>query len=171
MIAFWLMPAREEKAFFAGLIAQLGARFDAPVFEPHVTLFGGAIDQESALERLKGTAAASSACQLEIDQISISEAYTKTLFVQFRASPGASSLSAALSSECGDYHFDPHLSLLYKDMGLAMKEHLAREIQPPFERVSFDALKVITCPAEIRRRKDVEAWRTLCEQRLQARPG
>jgi hypothetical protein len=50
--AFWLMPAAREREFFSGVIAELAARFDAPVFEPHVTLFGGEADERQVTATL-----------------------------------------------------------------------------------------------------------------------
>ena len=46
-----------------------------------------------------------------------------------------------------------------------MPEHekatLAASIALPFNRVTFDAVKAIVTPADITRREDVEAWRTM----------
>lgn len=38
-VAFWLVPAREEVGFLAQLIQALATRYEALVFEPHVTIF------------------------------------------------------------------------------------------------------------------------------------
>jgi hypothetical protein len=39
IITYWLCPAEPARSHFAELIDNLAARFDAPVFEPHVTLY------------------------------------------------------------------------------------------------------------------------------------
>ena len=38
-VAFWLVPAREEAGFLAQLIQALATRYEALLFEPHVTIF------------------------------------------------------------------------------------------------------------------------------------
>lgn len=170
MIAFWLVPVERQKEFFASAIRALAARFDAPVFEPHVTLHGGAMEEERAVELLERIAASTAPLQLQMGEIAFSEKYTKTLFVQLRATAGADALSAAFAQAAGSksgYHFDPHLSLLYHEMPMREKEALAREIEIPFQDVSCDALKAVSIPAEISAREDVQAWRPLAERRLE----
>ena len=168
IIAFWLMPARAERDFFAALIRKLATRFDAPTFEPHVTLFGGAVEKERALHVLE-LCCAHPRIELEVDGIRFSDQYTKTLYVQFRASTEALALSDLIKGAAkiaSDYQFNPHLSLLYKEMPREQKAKLASETALPFSRVTFDSLRVISTPVPIKRREEVEAWRTLGNRRL-----
>jgi hypothetical protein len=62
--------------------------------------------------------------------------------------------------------FDPHLSLIYKTMPNQSKAQLARSLQLPFERVSFDRIKAVRTPAKIQTAEDVHAWRSLWERLL-----
>ncbi len=168
MIAFWLVPAPAERKYFESLIAELAARFGAPVFEPHVTLLGGDIDERVAADVLHQVEFAKP-IELEVAGIEFSDKYTKTLFVQFRSSDRASTLSDALKAAAGtssDYEFNPHLSLVYKDMPAGEKAAAAAEITLPFERVVFGGIKAIRAPSPIKTREDVEAWRTLGERRI-----
>ena len=43
--AFWLSPERHAREAFDAIIHQLAKQFDAPVFDAHVTLFGGDAEQ------------------------------------------------------------------------------------------------------------------------------
>ena len=98
-----------------------------------------------------------------------SEEFTKTLFVQFRPSAEASRLSAALAESMdstGGYEFNPHLSLVYQTIDEREKEEVAQSIDLPFESATFDMMQVISCPATIQRREDVEAWRKLKQRKL-----
>ena len=106
---------------------------------------------------------------LEVEGIACSDAYTKTVFVQFRPSPAASRISDHIAERLRSdtsYHFDPHLSLIYKHMNADERETLRREITLPFETVTFDLLRVVECPVPIAQREDVEAWHTLAERWL-----
>lgn len=168
LVAFWLLPAQGEREFFSSLIRDLAVRFEGPIFEPHVTLHGGAMSRERAAEVLE-TLNAPTVLQLEIGGVAFSDELTKTLFVQFRSSTVAGELSRQIAVATGSvsgYRFDPHLSLIYAGMSEATKVELGRTIELPFESVLFDTLRTIVCPARIRERADVEAWRTLEERRL-----
>ena len=167
-IAFWLKPARAEREFFAGVIAELAARFDAPIFEPHVTLWGGRIRKEHGLQILH-ECDLQAPLEMEVDRVRSSEKFTKTLFVQFHASALAAELSDALTTAAqaeSDSAFDPHLSLLYKEMPEAEKRALQTAIAIPFERVTFDGVQLITTPVPITSRAEVEAWRTIGERTI-----
>ena len=95
--------------------------------------------------------------------------FTKTLFVQFAPSPELAQLSEDLrraSVSRNDYELNPHLSLIYKEMDEEMKRRLANSITLPFTEVTFDGVKAIISPAEIKKREDVETWRVVAEQKL-----
>jgi 2'-5' RNA ligase len=162
IFSFWLMPAAREREFFAGVIAELAARFDAPVFEPHVTLAGGKADESGVtgiLERIQH----SPALELEIERVAFSALFTKTLFVQFHPSTEATALSESLREAAGfgtEYEFDPHLSLLYSDITDAEKESLGATITIPFQRVRFDRVKAISTRVPITTRKEIDELAT-----------
>ena len=167
-VAFWLMPAADAKGVFISLINDLAQHLDAPVFEPHVTLHGAALPEHRAIALLEMIATTSAPLQLHVAGLEFSEKYTKTLYVQFRPSPEASAMSDAIAGAVGDhsYHFDPHLSLLYKTLPEAAKAELARETKIPLERVSFDAVQLVSIPRAIEGPDDVRAWRTIAERPL-----
>ena len=169
MIAFWLMPAPDEQAFFRSLIDLLALRFDAPRFEPHVTLFGSRdVDPARATAAL-GKLARVPPINLDIKRIDFSDKFTKTLFVQFRDSAEAAALTEAVREATGsksDYELNPHLSLLYKDLPKSEKVEIAGSLELPFDEVVFDRVQVITGRAGTSTRQDVEAWQLLGERRL-----
>src|SRR6266496_4609929 len=54
VIAYWLIPAEPARGFFQGVINDLARRYDAPLFEPHVTIHVGlnrAAAAESAISQ------------------------------------------------------------------------------------------------------------------------
>ena len=162
-LAFWLVPAPVVRDFFVSIIGELAARLDGPVFEPHLTLFGGIINHDRTMQVFRTLPIASS-YHLEIEGIFSSTKYTKTLFVRFHLSDELRELRRAITDaldlEVGD-DFDPHLSLLYKSMTPGEQEELARSIKIPFQQARFEGLKAIAHPAQIATRADVEAWREI----------
>ena len=168
-MAFWLMPAREERDFFKSLIDLLGVRFDAPRFDPHVTLFGGKdIEPDRAVQALHEPALAEP-IKLSIERVAFSDQFTKTLFVEFADSAEAAALTSAIRIATGsksDYQLSPHLSLVYKDLPSREKAEVAQSLEMPFEMVTCDAVKVITGNAGTSGPEDVGSWRTIAERRL-----
>src|SRR5205085_8060365 len=169
ILTFWLLPAEPARTFFSNLIAELAARFDAPIFEPHVTLYVTSAENEDAAGLLARAAANAKPYRLRITGIDYSDEFTKTVFVQFQSDAGLSELSAQLraaSASKNDYKLNPHLSLIYKTMSEERKADLARSLTLSFTEVVFDSVKAVISPAEIKSREDVEAWRRVAEEKL-----
>ena len=147
----------------------MAARFDAPIFEPHVTLYVTSAENEDAAGLLARAAANAKPYRLRITGIDYSDEFTKTVFVQFQSDAGLSELSAQLraaSASKNDYKLNPHLSLIYKTMSEERKADLARSLTLSFTEVVFDSVKAAISPAEIKSREDVEAWRRVAEEKL-----
>jgi len=168
MVAFWLMPARREASFLVSLVVRLAAQHDAPLFEPHLTLYAGQIAAEGAVKVLNSIQLPQS-CDLHVERVDSSEKFTKALFVQFRAAPELQQLSNSLRAAVnGDrsYKLNPHLSLLYKELPHEAKAELARTISIPFQHISFDRLQVIAGNDRASTHSDVESWQTLAARDL-----
>jgi len=165
-IAFWLLPAAEMRAVLTSLVERLAKHFGAPSFEPHVTLQVAEVDEQAALGAVRNVCASAGPIELAISGIEFSPQYTKTLYLQFRQTPVAHGLSEAVREALpctSDYQFNPHLSLLYKDLPEEAKRATAGGIHLPFSRVEFDRVKVTSTLAEISTAADVAAWQTLGE--------
>jgi 2'-5' RNA ligase len=169
IVTYWLTPAEPARSYFSSLISDLAARFDAPVFEPHVTVYVTNADRENPNTVLTDVMSQRHEYRLAIRGLDYSDKFTKTLFLQFAPDPGLARLSQDLqraSASRTDYELNPHLSLLYKDMDQETKRGLAASIALPFTDVIFDRVKAVVSRATISSRKDVEAWRVVAEQRL-----
>src|ERR1700731_2516080 len=124
-LAYWLEPAQAARDFFAAAIAELAARFDAPLFEPHVTVYAGRKGDENPEEMLRGALANCEPFRLSVRDIQCSDEFTKTVFVQFEPSPELLRLNRALqqgSTLHDEYQLNPHLSLIYKEMTLQLRD-------------------------------------------------
>jgi 2'-5' RNA ligase len=169
ILAFWLVPSEPARKYFASLISDLAARFDAPIFEPHVTVYVTKLGNENADESLKTALNDCRAVSLSISGIDYSDEFTKTVFVQFQPNEELSRLSANFrraSLSQNEYELNPHLSLIYKTMSCETKEEIANSMNLPFHDVLFDSAKAVISPARIKSRQDVEAWRVVATQRL-----
>ena len=170
-MAYWLTPAEPTRSFFASTIAELAARFDAPPFEPHVTIYATREGEDIPGEVLSRALIDCNPLRLSVRKIGHSDEFTKAVFVEFEPSPPLSELRRALrqASVLRDaYQLNPHLSLIYKEMTRSAKTEVAAAVNLPFAEVLFDSAKAVICPARIKSRQDVEAWRIAAVQRLTA---
>jgi hypothetical protein len=168
IVAYWLIPEEPVRIYLASVIAGLAARFGAPVFEPHLTLFAIAKQDDAALPRIDALASFPPP-QLSVGEVKWSEVFTKTVFVQFAVCERLLQMNRALREAWGkpsNHDLNPHLSLIYKTMGADQKQRIAGSIKIPFRTVIFDSVKTVICPASIEKREDVETWRVADARRL-----
>jgi 2'-5' RNA ligase len=169
ILTYWLLPAEPTRTFFSELIAKIAARFDAPVFESHLTLHVTKAEDENPGTVLETVAKGRQPYRLAVRGLDYSDEFTKTLFVQFAPDAEVSRLSDEIrraSASQNDYELNPHVSLIYKTMDDETKRQLASSLTLPFSEVVFDSVKAVLSPAEIKSREDVEAWRVIAEARL-----
>ena len=163
-LAFWLLPAAPAKQFLRSLIDDLAARYDAPSFEPHLTLGSTDFDGRFDFARLDRMQLPDS-IELQVDCIQHSEKYTKTVFVRFQSTNDLLALRTTVSGETTD-DFEPHLSLIYKTMPAEMREELARRIDLPIARVRFDGINAISTAVPLKSAEQIKAWQSLWQRNL-----
>jgi 2'-5' RNA ligase len=169
IVAYWVTPAEPTRSFFASKIAELAARFDAPLFEPHVTIYAAGKGEDIPAEVLSRALIDCNPFRLSVRNIQYSDEFTKTVFVQFEPNPPLSGLSRALQQASAlqdEYQLNPHLSLIYKKMTRSAKIEVAASVSLPFTEVLLDSAKAVICPAPTKSRQDVEAWRIAAVQGL-----
>jgi 2'-5' RNA ligase len=169
VIAYWLIPSESAHSFFQALINDLARRYDAPVFEPHVTIHVGA-DRADAAEEALGDAARlfklTGLRPLGIDQ---SNEFIKTLFVPFAMSAELRRINYFIRGAANDsmpYELKPHLSLLYKKLAAASRRKLAASISVPLSEVAFDTIRAVRCVSPTQSGADVESWQTVVTNKL-----
>jgi 2'-5' RNA ligase len=169
VIAYWLMPAEPVQSFFQGVINDLARRYDAPVFEPHVTIDVGANRAHAAECAISEAARTCKLIKLKALEIGHSREFIKTLFVQFALNKELQQLKETIrnaAQNSSHYELEPHLSLLYKRMPPTARRERASSINVPFPEVNFDALRAVRCISPTRTRADVEAWRVVATKKL-----
>ena len=169
VIAYWLIPAEPARSFFQAAINDLARRYDAPPFEPHVTVHVEANDTDATEKALSTAAHERQPLKLNAVEIGHSSEFIQTLFVQFALNTKLRQLNEIVrdaAQESSHYELKPHLSLLYKKMPAAARRQLAGSITMPFSEVIFDALKAVRCISPTRTRADVEAWRVTATREL-----
>ena len=161
VIAYWLIPSEPAHSFFQRLINDLARRCDAPVFEPHVTIYVGADRADAAKNAIGNAARESKLIGLTPHGIDQSDEFIKTLFVQFAMSAELRKINDMIREAANDssqYELNPHLSLLYRNLAAPTRRELAASINVPFSEVTFDAIKAVRCVSPAESGADVEAW-------------
>jgi 2'-5' RNA ligase len=169
IVAYWLTPAERAREYFGSLISELATRFNAPIFEPHLTLYVTNAGNDNPAEVLEDAIANSQPLRLSLAGISYSDQFSKTLFVQFRRDEALATLSEKLRSASvspREYELNPHLSLIYKEMPPGTKMQIANSLCLPFTEVEFDSVKAVVSPAKIETGDDVKSWRVVATQSL-----
>jgi 2'-5' RNA ligase len=169
VIAYWLIPSEPAHSFFQRIITGLARRYDAPVFEPHVTIHVGA-DCADAVENALGDAARKSkVIALTPRGLNESDEFIKTLFVQFPMSTELREINDIIrdaANYSSQYELKPHLSLLYKSLATATRRELAASIKVSLSEVTFDGIKAVRCVSPTKSGADVEAWHVVAAASL-----
>jgi 2'-5' RNA ligase len=169
ILTYWLTPAEPAHRYFTSVISELAAQFDAPVFEPHLTVYVTKAEDEKATESLSRALANRPPYRLSVSGIRYSGKFTKTVFVQFGPKRELTALTESLRSVSNsdrEYQLQPHLSLIYQTMPDEAKAEIACSLVLPFNEIVFDCAKAIISPTPVRSREDVEAWRVVATQKL-----
>ena len=167
IVTYWLCPAEPMRSYLSEMIRNLAARFEAPIFEPHVTIYVTNATDESPDALLEQALKDRGGFRLFIRGLDYSDKFTKTVFVQFEPDAELARLSSNLrtaSVSQNEYQLNPHLSLIYKKMSPETKMQVANSIRLPFTDVFFDSMKAVISPAKIESHADVEAWRVVAEK-------
>lgn len=169
LLTYWLIPAEPARIYFNSLIRDLALRFDAPAFEPHVTLYVTRAANENPAAVLQSALADFRPLRLSVAGLDCSGTFTKTLYIQFQPDAAVQRLSEKLraaSVSQREYELNPHLSLIYKTMAPEAKREIINSLHLAFTEADFDSVKAVVSPAKIESREDVEAWRMVATQRL-----
>ena len=144
IVTYWLCPGEPEHDHFARLIGDLAARFDAPTFEPHVTIHTTTAERENPARVLAKIVDGRRPYRLSVRGLDYSDEYTKTLFVQLSPDTDLAQLSEDLrraSVSPSDYQLNPHVSLLYKKWTKKRYAASLLRLSCPLPRSIFSSLK------------------------------
>ena len=166
-IVYWLLPAKPQRGLFCSVIRILGRGFNAPDFEPHLTLFVAGKDgapPNKVLQQIRARP-----IRLDLRGVAHSSSFTKTLFVHFKSNLQLRKLVADLGRAAkfrAEPPTDPHVSLLYKDIPKSSKKDLAAVIKLPFRGVLFDSIAAVRLTLPVRTGADVAKWKIVARKSL-----
>lgn len=149
--SLWLMPAAEDGALLAGVLADLSARFGAPLFTPHLTLAGDTDRPVTQLSAEIAAAAAEVAAFSEaVTGIETSETFFRSFYARFAVSAPLLALKQRLDPQARE-PFLPHVSLLYGPVAAGPKAEAAAQVSAALtgRPIRFDRLCVVTSGQDV----------------------
>ncbi|MCG9892234.1 MAG: hypothetical protein MH252_14315 [Thermosynechococcaceae cyanobacterium MS004] len=159
--ALWLTPIPSDRRWLSKIIQDYAAAYDAPMFEPHVTVYSGIYSAQDDLPKiLSQRVVPQLPIALEVTGLGYTENFFRTGFITFAPNEALTALSHGIRDRLQsptDYRLEPHLSLVYKDLSLDQKRLAMLRIILSVEFITFDTLKVVTPSAQDW--FDISGWR------------
>ena len=134
--SLWYMPSGEVYNKFAKIISDLAKEYDAPVFEPHVTLIGAIVGTEEALSfKTARLAELIKPFKIKLDRIDYFSERHKALIIRVEK---LNKLTEANNRALEEFNlptaeYIPHLSLLYGDFSVEIKKEIIKKLGRKFD--------------------------------------
>lgn len=164
LYTIWILPPPSLKKDLQEIIVKLAKKFKSPIFEPHMTLLGDIeIDEESMIEKAKTLASKTQPFSLELGEISFSTTYFQSVFVRVKSTAKLMEANLIAKGIFGKENnvFMPHMSLLYGDQEMELREIISQEIKLPIN-IKFKVEKIVVVPST----KNPKDWKHLAEVSL-----
>jgi 2'-5' RNA ligase len=132
--SLWFMLQGEALNRLTEILHRLSIHYEAPEFPPHVTLLGSCVgERDEMIRRSSLVAAALRPFTIRLGKIDFRDEYFRSLFVHAGpAEPLRNAYRAAsrIFRRAPDPDFMPHLSLLYGNFPVNLKEDVMAELGP-----------------------------------------
>ena len=133
MYAIWFVLEKNDTEYFANIINDLGVKYDAQPFKPHITAYGLVDISLDKLDKIvRDSIQGQKQFVIKKSNIFYSDVFWKTLFVEFQPHEQLTKIGEKLTASlqsCASYDFIPHVSLIYKKMDESEQKKLANTIE------------------------------------------
>lgn len=168
--SLWIVLPEEVKKVLNSLIAELVEKYESVIFEPHITLLDDIKCESEKIATLKAKKLALriKKLNLEFGETSFSTTYFQNVFVRIKSTADLMAANLEAKKEFGSENkfFMPHISLLYGDHSMAIREKITREIKLP--KMKFISTKIAVISSDMRpsEMKNPKNWNFLGEIKL-----
>lgn len=161
LFSIWIVPSSDIKKQLSEIVGDLSVKYQAPNFEPHMTLLGDvSLDKETMLQKSHLLVSQLKPFSASLGEISFSTTYFQSVFVHIKSNAALmnANLKAKEVFQVPNTIFMPHMSLLYGDHPMEEREKIASQITI-LGNLSFNVEKIIVVPST----KDPSEWKYLAE--------
>ena len=132
MHAIWLTFSKNDRNYLKKIIDELSEKYQAPKFEPHITVYGLVDSEMSLLESIAKEATLDhNSFFVEKSKILQSEELWKTVYVELKMNNQRELIHKNLKKHFKKilkYEFNPHISLIYKILPIEEKIKIINEL-------------------------------------------
>ncbi|MEM3006873.1 MAG: hypothetical protein QXW37_00620 [Candidatus Nitrosotenuis sp.] len=155
----WLEPTIKDTKYLSKIIKQLGRKYNAPLFKPHITVYSNIAKYTQASSAVAECVGLSK-IRVTCTKIRYTDYLWKTLYLEIKKDKRLQLINTTLGSKLANrYKFAPHISLIYKKLDVNTKKHLIKNLK--LKRIySFDKITII------RSSKNVLKWKKMKTIRL-----
>ncbi len=133
--SLWIMPEGKIYEQLSSLIASLSKRYNAPLFEPHITLLGPVEEErETAISKTSLLASSLTSFEVKLENPSYLNEYFRCVFLKVENSlplQEANKKAQEVFNHKQEFFF-PHLSLLYGNYSESLKKKIVEEIDDKY---------------------------------------
>ena len=144
--SIWLIPPEPVYTQIKSIIDTLAKSYAGPTFEPHMTLLGNIDADLSDIEKkVTNLAKTANALELSLGPVSFSTTYFQSVFVRVNSTAQLMQLNIEAKKifKMENSVFMPHMSLLYGDHTMAIREEAASKTQLPQSSFIINEFAVI----------------------------
>lgn len=155
MYSIWVEPIPKDAKYLLKIIHNLGKKYDAPQFYPHITVYS----------RVRSISEATSAIRncnmkkftVKTTDLAFSDSLWKTVFINVEKNQKLKQIHDAIKKSIPldpKYEFHPHISLIYKKLDDSTKQWIIDSLKIK-QKLTFGKITVIASS------KDVAKWKVV----------
>ncbi len=134
IFSIWLLPAKKDNEYLSKIIKDLSYKHGAPVFIPHLTIYGGKLqlDPEKAKKIVVESIRSVKPFTIEVDKLNQSENFWKTVFIEIKMNKYLERIYQNLRKKLiiyNDYELKPHMSLIYKNLSTSERINIINSLK------------------------------------------
>ncbi len=145
--SLWIIPDSKTKESIRKIINKLSKKYNSIIFEPHMTLIGVInCNEKTIIKGVKKLVKTINPFTLTLGDVSFSTTYFQSVFVLVKSTAKLMevNLSAKKIFKKDNDMFIPHISLLYGNYEMKVREQIAEQIKLP--KLSFRAKEIAIVP-------------------------
>lgn len=139
MYAIWYLLTKEDSDYIKQIMESLDKKYGGSRFVPHITAYGlMEIDLATITDKTKKIADENKSFHIKSSGLSHSDNIWKTVYINLELNDIMQEISRKLQKSFpryASYKFEPHISLIYKDLNALQREKIIREIKTKEEFV------------------------------------